>query len=63
MGVAFVDQNIQGCKLCLALFAYQGILGLGYNATPALRIGPEGRYYGTTSYVAYFNQNIMALLS
>jgi OOP family OmpA-OmpF porin len=62
-GVGFVDANIQGCKLCLTMFAYQGILGVGYNATPALRIGLEGRYYGTTNPGAYFNNNIMALLS
>ena len=62
-GVAFVDANIQGCKMCLTMFAYQGILGLGFNATPAMRIGLEGRYYGTTNPGAYFNQNIMALLS
>jgi outer membrane protein OmpA-like peptidoglycan-associated protein len=63
LGVGFVDANIQGCKMCLAMFAYQGILGIGYNATPALRIGLEGRYYGTTNPGAYFNNNIMALLS
>ena len=62
-GVAFVDANIQGCKMCLTMFAYQGILGVGYNATPAMRIGLEGRYYGTTNPGAYFNNNIMALLS
>ena len=62
-GVAFVDANIQGCSLCLTMFAYQGILGVGYNATPALRIGLEGRYYGTTNYMAYQNNNVMALLS
>jgi outer membrane protein OmpA-like peptidoglycan-associated protein len=62
-GVAFVDANIQGCSLCLTMFAYQGILGVGYNATPALRIGLEGRYYGTTNPGAYTNNNIMALLS
>jgi outer membrane protein OmpA-like peptidoglycan-associated protein len=45
------------------MFAYQGILGVGYNATPALRISLEGRYYGTTNPGAYFNNNIMALLS
>ena len=60
-GVAFVDANIQGCSLCLTMFAYQGILGLGFNATPAMRIGLEGRYYGTTNPGAYFNNNIMAL--
>jgi outer membrane protein OmpA-like peptidoglycan-associated protein len=62
-GVAFVDANIQGCSVCLTMFAYQGILGLGFNATPALRIGLEGRYYGTTNPGAYTNNNIMALLS
>jgi OmpA-OmpF porin, OOP family len=63
LGVGFVDANIQGCKMCLAMFAYQGIVGVGYNATPALRISLEGRYYGTTNPGAYFNNNIMALLS
>jgi len=63
VGVAFVDANIQGCNLCLTMFAYQGILGIGYNATPAMRIGLEGRYYGTTNPGAYFNNNVMALLS
>ncbi len=63
-GIAFVDSTIQGCSLCSTQFAYQGILGVGYNATPALRIGLEGRYYGTTSSsLAYQNNNIMALLS
>ncbi len=62
-GVAFVDANIQGCNLCLTMFAYQGIVGLGFNASDALRIGLEGRYYGTTNPGAYFNNNIMALLS
>ena len=62
VGVAFVDANIQGCKMCLTMFAYQGILGVGYNATPAMRIGLEGRYYGTTNPGAYFNNNIMANL-
>jgi outer membrane protein OmpA-like peptidoglycan-associated protein len=63
LGVAFVDQNIQGCNLCTTQFAYQGIVGVGYNATPALRIAVEGRYYGTTNYMAFQNNNIMALLS
>jgi hypothetical protein len=63
VGVAFVDANIRGCSLCLTMFAYQGILGIGYNATPAMRISVEGRYYGTTNPRAYFNNNIMALLS
>ena len=55
-GVAFVDANIQGCKMCLTMFAYQGILGVGFNATPAMRIGLEGRYYGTTNPGCLFQQ-------
>ena len=64
-GIAFVDSTIQGCNLCSTQFAYQGILGIGYNATPAMRISLEGRYYGTTNNggLAYQNNNIMALLS
>lgn len=62
-GVAFVDSTIQGCRMCSTQFAYQGIVGLGFNATQALRIGLEGRYYGTTNPGAYTNHNIMALLS
>jgi outer membrane protein OmpA-like peptidoglycan-associated protein len=63
-GIAFVDSTIQGCGLCSTQFAYQGIIGVGWNASQALRIGLEGRYYGTTSSnLAYQNNNIMALLS
>ena len=62
-GVAFVDSSIQGCSLCSTQFAYQGILGVGCNTTPALRIGLEGRYYGTTNPGAFTNNNIMTMLS
>ena len=58
-GIAFVDSTIQGCSMCSTQFAYQGILGIGFNATQALRIGLEGRYYGTTNPGAYTNNNIM----
>ena len=30
VGAAFVDANIQGCSLCLTMFAYQGILGVSF---------------------------------
>ena len=30
-------------------FAYQGIVGVGYNIDPTFRINLEGRYYGTTN--------------
>jgi len=49
LGVGFVDQNIQGCNLCSAQFAYQGILGVGWNATQNLRFDLSGRYFGTTN--------------
>jgi OmpA-OmpF porin, OOP family len=62
LGVGFVDQNIQGCSLCLAQFAYQGMVGVSWAATPALKVNVEARYYGTTNYMAYQNNNIMALL-
>ena len=36
-GVAFVDANIQGCRVRLTMFAYQGIVGLGRIAVSAYR--------------------------
>ncbi|WP_422003090.1 OmpA family protein [Reyranella sp.] len=45
-GVGFVDSDY---NLGSTTFAYQGILGLGYNATPNLRFNLEGRYLGTTN--------------
>jgi outer membrane protein OmpA-like peptidoglycan-associated protein len=63
LGVAWVDSSIQGCNLCSTQFAYQGIVGVGWNATPALRVGLEGRYYGTTNPGAYTNNNVLAMLS
>ena len=63
LGVAWLDDSIQGCNLCATQFAYQGILGVGWNLTPAFRVGLEGRYYGTTNPGNYTNNNILALLS
>jgi OOP family OmpA-OmpF porin len=62
LGIGFIDSNIQGCGLCSTQFAYTGILGVGWNATPALRVSLDGRYYGTTSPGPYTNNNIMVLL-
>jgi outer membrane protein OmpA-like peptidoglycan-associated protein len=62
-GVAWLDDSIQGCNLCSTQFAFQGILGVGWNATPAVRVGLEGRYYGTSNPGNYTNNNILALLS
>jgi OOP family OmpA-OmpF porin len=63
LGVGFIDSNIQGCSLCSTQFAYQGIVGLAWNATPALRVSLDGRYYGTTSPGPYTNNNILTMLS
>jgi len=62
-GIAFVDSTIQGCSMCSTQFAYQGILGLGWNVSPAFRISVDGRYYGTTNPGAFTNNNIMTMLS
>ena len=45
-GVGFVhsDQNLGS-----TVFAFQGILGVGYNWSPNLRFNLEGRYIGTTN--------------
>ena len=45
-GVGFIDSDY---NLGSTTFAYQGILGVGYNATPNLRFNLEGRYIGTTN--------------
>jgi outer membrane protein OmpA-like peptidoglycan-associated protein len=45
-GVGFVDSDF---NLGSTVFAFQGILGVGYNFSPNLRFGIEGRYIGTTN--------------
>jgi outer membrane protein OmpA-like peptidoglycan-associated protein len=45
-GVGLVDSDLQ---MNSVTFAYQGILGVGYNATPNLRFNLDGRYFGTTN--------------
>src|SRR4029077_456713 len=45
-GVGFVDSDM---NLGSTVFAFQGILGAGYNFSPNLRFNLEGRYYGTTN--------------
>jgi OmpA-OmpF porin, OOP family len=45
-GVGFVDSDV---NLGSTVFAFQGILGVGYNWSPNLRFNLEGRYYGTTN--------------
>jgi outer membrane protein OmpA-like peptidoglycan-associated protein len=45
-GVGFVDGN---SSLSSTVFAYQGIIGLGWNVDTNFRINLDGRYYGTTN--------------
>ena len=49
-GVAFLNGSLNGGGSAASTqFAYQAILGVGYNIDPMFRINLEGRYYGTTS--------------
>jgi len=61
-GIAFADASINGCSLCSTQFAYQGIVGLGWNVDQNFRINLDGRYYATTSPGAYQNNNFTAML-
>ena len=45
-GLAFVDSN---SSLGSTQFAYQGIIGLGWNVDTNFRVNLDGRYYGTSN--------------
>jgi OmpA-OmpF porin, OOP family len=45
-GIAWVDST---WSIQSTVFAYQGIIGIGYNVTDQLRFNLDGRYYGTTN--------------
>jgi len=47
-GVAFVSIDGEAGLATSTQFAYQAIVGVGYNIDPMFRINLEGRYYGTT---------------
>ncbi len=62
-GIAFVDPSLAGgCTMCSTQFAYQGIIGLGYNVSQNWRVDLDGRYYGTTNTGTYTNTNIGVML-
>jgi OOP family OmpA-OmpF porin len=48
-GVAFTKVSALGGSASTTQFAYQAIVGVGYNVDPQIRINLEGRYYGTTN--------------
>ncbi|MEA2816738.1 MAG: OmpA-OmpF porin, family, partial [Rhodospirillaceae bacterium] len=66
-GIAFVDSN---SFLGNTTFAYEGIVGLGYNIDSQWRVALEGRFLGTTTAnvvingvnVGINNANIIAML-
>jgi len=63
LGIAFIDPSLSpGCTMCSAQFAYQGIIGVGYNVAPGWRVDLDGRYYGTTNPGAYQNNNFSVML-
>ena len=48
-GVAFLNAGALGATRQSTQFAYQGILGVGWNIDSTFRLNLEGRYYGTTA--------------
>ena len=63
IGLAFVDPSLGGgCTMCSTNFSYQGILGVGYNASPSMRVNLDARYYGTTNPGSYTNNDISVML-
>jgi len=67
-GIAFVNSSALGLSSSSTQFAYQAILGVGYNIDPQFRINLDARYYGTTNPTfaggsTYSNNNVSAMLS
>ena len=62
-GVGFVDGT---SSLSSTVFAYQGIVGLGWNVDTNFRVNLDGRYYGTSNPtvngVAWSNNNFSVML-
>jgi outer membrane protein OmpA-like peptidoglycan-associated protein len=71
-GIAFVNASALNGSTSSTQFAYQGIIGVGYEIDPSWRINIDGRYYGTTNPtinnpliggVTYNNNNITLMAS
>jgi len=62
-GLGLVDGNT---SLSSTVFAYQGIIGLGWNADTNFRVNLDGRYYGTSNPqvngVGWTNNNFSVML-
>jgi OmpA-OmpF porin, OOP family len=65
-GLAFDKQSALGTQDNNTTFAYQGIIGVGYNIDPTFRVNLEGRYFGTSNPTlqgsTFSNNNIIAML-
>jgi outer membrane protein OmpA-like peptidoglycan-associated protein len=65
-GIAFDKVSALGVSDNTTAFAYQGIIGVGYNIDSQFRLNLEGRYFGTTSPTVlgstFQNNNMMAML-
>ena len=71
-GIAFVNASALGGSTSSTQFAYQGIIGVGYEIDPNWRFNIDGRYFGTTNPtinnpliggVTYNNNNISLMAS
>jgi outer membrane protein OmpA-like peptidoglycan-associated protein len=66
-GIAFIKNSQLNLQDNTTAFAYQGIIGVGYNIDSQFRVNLDGRYYGTTTPTTigqgYSNNNIIAMLS
>ncbi|HTR83801.1 MAG TPA: OmpA family protein [Reyranella sp.] len=70
-GVAFVNASALNASSNSTQFAYQGILGVGWNIDNNFRLNLDGRFYGTTNPTfnstavngTFTNNNVTAMLS
>ena len=72
LGIAFVNASALGGSTSSTQFAYQGMIGVGYEIDQNWRVNIEGRYFGTTNPtinnpfiggVTYNNNNISLMAS
>ena len=66
-GIDFVKNSALNQQDNNTVFAYQGILGVGYNIDPMWRVNLDGRYFGTTNTTlggqGFQNSNTLVMLS
>ena len=57
-GAAFLNAGALGVSVNSTQFAYQAMVGVGYNLDSTFRINLEGRYYGTTTPNFQYSGNV-----